>query len=462
MKKKIHVVILGAGFGGIYAGLRLEKIISDPKGMKLTLINRDNFFVFTPMLHEVSSGSIATRHITIPIRKLYKKCDFREADIESIDLQNRRVVTVHATRDRAHRHTIEYTHLVFALGSVTNFHGLESVERHAMTMKTIADAIVLRNHVIDMLELAEIESAEEQESLLTFVVAGAGFAGVEVVAGLNDFVREAALNYRHVKLSRIRVVLVSPGDRILPELGPDLGEFALTKLRARGIEVLLNTRIENASGTDVTLSGDRKIRTQSLIWTAGVAPSPILATLPCAHDERGRIVANEFMEVPGFEDVWAVGDCAAINDPRSGRAYPPTAQHAIRQGRLVADNIAAAIMGGKKRAFSYNMKGQLAALGEKSGVANFYGIKFSGFFAWWLWRTVYLFKLPQFDRKVRVALDWTLDLIFARDIVKLKTFSPARPPLAIEAEGTTVVTKSEDAAERAGIATARSVNARSM
>ncbi len=445
--EKIHVVILGAGFGGIYAALRLEKIIADPKGMKLTLINRDNFFVFTPMLHEVSSGSIATRHITIPIRKLYKKCDFREADIESIDLQNRRVVTLHNTRDGEHRHTIEYTHLLLALGSVTDFHGLENVQRYAMTMKTIGDAIVLRNHVIDMLELAEIEPAEEQESLLTFVVAGAGFAGVEVVAELNDFVREAARNYRHVKLSQIRVALVSPGPRILPELGPDLGEFALTKLRARGIEVLLNTRIEDASGTDVTLSGNRKIRTQSLIWTAGVAPSPILAPLPCAHDERGRIVANEFMEVPGFENVWVVGDCAAITDPRSGRAYPPTAQHAIRQGRLVAHNIATAIMGGKKRAFSYNMKGQLAALGEKSGVANFYGIKFSGFFAWWLWRTVYLFKLPQLDRKVRVALDWTLDLIFSRDIVKLKTFSSPQPLRTIEGEGAMAATRSADATQ---------------
>ncbi|MCI0390910.1 MAG: FAD-dependent oxidoreductase [Acidobacteria bacterium] len=432
MAEKVQIVILGGGFGGIYAGLQFEKIIADPRGMKLTLISRDNFFVFTPMLHEVASGSIATRHITIPIRKIYRKCDFHEAEIESVDLRNRRIVTVHGARDGGHGHVIDYTHLLIAFGSVTNFFGLENIERHALTMKTIGDAIILRNHIIEMLELAEIEPPPELAGLLTFVVAGAGFAGVELVAELNDFVREAARNYRHVDPQRVRVLLVHPEDRILPELSEDLGEYALGKLRARGVEALLGTRVEDASARDITLSGGRQIPTRSLIWTAGVAPDPILATLPCAHDQRGRILTNEFLEVPDYENVWAIGDCAAIPDLRSGKTYPPTAQHAIRQGRVVADNMTASIMGGQKRAFAYDLKGQLASLGERSGVANLYGIKFSGFWAWWLWRTVYLFKLPQFDRKVRVALDWTLDLIFTRDIVKLKTFSPEFQPRAVE------------------------------
>lgn len=432
MAERVHVVIAGGGFGGIYAGLQCERIIPDPDRMSLTLISRDNFFVFTPMLHEVASGSIATRHITIPIRKLYRKCDFREAEIESIDLDNKRIVAVHGARDRQHLHEVDYTHLLISMGSVTNFYGMEDVERHAMTMKTIGDAIVLRNHVIDMLEQAEVEPPDEQEGLLTFVVAGAGFAGVELVGEMNDFVREAAKNYRHVDARRIRVLLVHPEHRILPELSEDLGEFALTKLRARGVEAVLGTRIQAASDFDVTFSGGRKVSTRSLIWTAGVKPDPILATLPCAHDQRGRILTNQFLEVPDYENVWAIGDCAAVPDLRSGKTYPPTAQHAIRQGKLVSNNIAVSIMGGQKRAFAYDMKGQLASLGERSGVANFYGIKFSGFFAWWLWRTVYLFKLPQLDRKVRVALDWTLDLIFARDIVKLKTFSPEFHRRAIE------------------------------
>jgi len=229
---------------------------------------------------------------------------------------------------------------------------------------------VLRNQVIDMLEQAEIEPPEEQAGLLTFVVAGAGFAGVELVADLNDFVHEAAEHYRHVDPERIKVFLVDPGQRILPELSEDLGEFALAKLRARGIEVRLGTRIEDASETDVTLSDGHTIRTRSFIWTAGVAPSPILGTLPCAHDQRGRILTNEFMEVPDYENVWAIGDCAAIPDLRTGKTYPPTAQHAIRQGRLAAKNIAASIMGGQMRAFIYDMKGQLASLGRRSGVAN--------------------------------------------------------------------------------------------
>jgi len=450
MAETVHIVILGGGFGGIYAGLRLEKIASATEGMKVTLINRDNFFVFTPMLHEVSSGSIQTRHITIPIRTIFRCCDVQEAEIESIDLVNRRVVTVHGLRDREHCHAIEYTHLLIALGSITNFYGLENVERHAMTLKTIGDAIVLRNHVIDMLEQAEIEPPPEQEGLLTFVVAGAGFAGVELVADLNDFVHEAARHYRHVDPEQIKVVLVDPGQRILPELSEDLGEFALAKLRARGIEVRLGTRIEDASETEVTLSGGRRIRTRSLIWTAGVAPSPILAPLPCAHDQRGRILTNEFLEVPDYENVWAIGDCAAIPDLRSGKTYPPTAQHAIRQGRLVAENIAASIIGGQKRAFVYDMKSQLASLGRRSGVANLYGIKFSGFFAWWLWRTIYLFKLPQLERKVRVALDWTLDLIFSRDIVKLKTFSPVLVPQAMETGVAMVMSQSRSTDQHRG------------
>lgn len=432
MEKKIHIVILGGGFGGIYAGLRLEKIVGDPGGMKVTLINRDNFFVFTPMLHEVSSGSIATRHITIPIRRIYRKCEFRQAEVESIDLENRRIVTRHGNVERPHRHEIEYTHLLIALGSVSNFFGMENVKRHALTLKTIGDAIVIRNHAIDMLEQAELEPPEEQERLLTFVVAGAGFAGVELLAELRDFLLEAAENYRHIDRKRIQMVLVDPGRRILPELSEDLGEFALSKLRARGIEVLLETRVSDATAQDISLSNGRRLFTRTLIWTAGVAPDSILATLPCAHDQRGRIVTNEFMEVPGFEKVWAIGDCASIPDPRTGKTYPPTAQHAIRQGRVVADNMASSIMGGQKRPFVYDLQGQLAALGERSGVANLYGIKFSGFVAWWLWRTIYLLKLPQLDRKVRVALDWTLDLLFSRDIVQLKTFDSRQLPADLD------------------------------
>jgi Rieske Fe-S protein len=253
-----------------------------------------------------------------------------------------------------------------------------------------------------------------------------------------------------VDLERIRVLLVHPEQRILPELSDDLGEFALGKLRQRGIEVLLGTRIEGASETHVTFGGGDKIPTRSLSWTAGVAPEPIVAGLQCAHDQRGRILTNEYLEVPDYENVWAIGDCAAVPDVRSGRTYPPTAQHAIRQGKLVAENMAALISGGQKRTFVYDMKGQLASLGERSGVASVYGIKFSGFFAWWLWRTIYLFKLPQLDRKVRVALDWTLDLLFSRDIVKLKTFSREFYPEAIGEGVAAVMSESKSIGQKNG------------
>lgn len=423
MRDKTRIVVVGGGFAGVYSALHLEKMASrmGSGGMSLTLVSRDNFLLFTPMLHEVASSSIATSNIVVPIRKLYRKCDFWQAEIESIDLQTKRVVTLHGSAANHHRRRLEYDYLVIALGSVTNFFGMTGVARHALTMKTIGDAITLRNYVIEMLEQAEVGPVEEQAELLSFVVAGAGFAGVELVAGLNDFVREAAVHYRHLDSEKINVCLVSSSDRILPELSEDLAEFALAKLRQRGVRVLLNTRVLDAEANAVKLHTGEQIATRTLVWTAGVTPPPLILSLPCEKDDQGRILTDEYLEVKGFPGVFALGDCAHVPDPRTGRAFPPTAQHALRQARLAARNLAASIAGGRKLPFSYTMRGQLAALGRRSGVADLMGLKFAGFPAWWLWRTIYLAKLPHLERKVRVALDWTLDLFFSRDIVELKT-----------------------------------------
>jgi NADH dehydrogenase len=254
------------------------------------------------------------------------------------------------------------------------------------------------------------------------VVAGAGFAGVETIGGLTDFVREALTFYRHLGEDMLRFVLVDAGPVVLPELSPKLAAYTQKKLARRKIEIMLNTRVESASDQGVKLSNGSPIKTNTLIWAGGNAPHTLLTTLPC-QKERGRPLVNEFLEVPEWPGVWAVGDCAAIRDPRTAKLYPPTAQHALRQGRVLALNLRAAMCGGAKKPFVYSMLGQLAAIGKRTGVANILGLNFSGFIAWVLWRTIYLSKLPRLEKKVRVALKWILGLFFSKDIIH---YSPAR------------------------------------
>jgi len=266
--------------------------------------------------------------------------------------------------------------------------------------------------------------------LLTFVVAGGGFAGVETVAAVNDFVREALRFYPHLTEAQLRVVLVHDGPVILPELGVRLGTYAQRKLTERKVEIRVNTKIAGMSAAGVTLGDGTMIPAKTLVWTAGTTPNPLLGTLPCPK-ERGRVVANASLEVPGWSGVWALGDCAVISDPHTGKPYPPTAQHALRQGRVLAENLLAAIRGRQKRPFVFKTIGLLASIGRRTGVAQILGINFSGFVAWWLWRTIYLSKLPRVEKKVRVALDWLLDIVFSKDLVQFRTL---RAPTMSRAE----------------------------
>lgn len=270
----------------------------------------------------------------------------------------------------------------------------------------------------------ENASLQESESLrrmlLTFVVAGGGFAGVETVGALNDFVREAVKHYPRLNEEWIHVLLVHHGSVVLPELGESLGRYAQRKLSERQVDVRLNCRVTGYSERGVELDTGEAIPIPTLIWTAGVSPAPLLTALPC-RKEKGRLVVGPTLELPEFPGVWAVGDCACITDSRTGQPHPPTAQHAVREGRHVAKNVRASVRGEKKKPFAYSTLGQLAVIGRRTGVANIRGLHFSGFVAWWLWRTVYLLKLPRLEKKVRVALDWTLDLIFPRDLVQSLT-----------------------------------------
>jgi NADH dehydrogenase len=409
---------LGGGFGGVYAALQFEKVLSRDPSLQVTLVNRENFLLFTPMLHEVAASDLDMTHIVNPIRKLLRRVQFVEGEVESIDLLGRRVVIAHG--GEPHRHEYEYDHLILALGSVTNFYDLPGVEAGALTMKSLGDAIALRNQLIECLEEADPECCRIKQPLLTFVVAGGGFAGVETVAGVNDFVREALEFYPNLTEADLRVVLVHDGPVILPELGEQLGNYAQRKLTERKVEIHVKTKIAGMSEAGVALSDGMLIPAKTLVWTAGTAPNPILGTVPC-KTERGRLVGNEYMEVPEWPGVWALGDCAVIPDPRTGKPYPPTAQHAIRQARVLAENVLAAIRGGQKQPFVFKTIGLLASIGRRTGVAQIMGVNFSGFVAWWLWRTIYLLKLPRFEKKFRVALDWLLDIIFSKDIVQFQT-----------------------------------------
>ena len=415
-----HILILGGGFGGVYAALELERTIARDPGVQITLVNRDNFFLFTPMLHEVAASDLDITHIVNPVRKLFKRIQFFDGDVQSIDLPNKRAVVTHGIGE-LHAHELEYDHLILTLGSITSFFNLPGLEERALTMKSLGDAIDLRNRLIQHLEEADFECCPAVRGpLLTFVVAGGGFAGTETIASINDFLRQAVRFYPHLTEEMLRVVLVHPGPVILPELGEKLGRYAQKKLAERKVEIRVNTKVTEFSGSEVTLSDGTMIKSNTLLWTAGTTPNPLLSSLPC-EKERGRLLVNEYLEVEGWPGVWALGDCALVPDLSTGKYCPPTAQHALRQGKIVAQNIAAEIRGRLKRPFVFKTIGQLASIGRRTGVARVMGINFSGFAAWWLWRTIYLSKLPRFEKKLRVALDWTLDLLFSKDLVKFVT-----------------------------------------
>ncbi len=414
-----RVLILGGGFGGMYAALEFERALARGAKLDVTLVNHDNFFLFTPLLHEVAASDLDSTNIVSPIRKLLRRVAFFHGEIEAIDLVHQRVGVSHGHEN--HCHALPYDHLVLALGSTTNFFETPGLADRAFTMKSLSDAIVLRNHLIANLEEADFEcGGSPRMPLLNFVVAGGGFAGVETIAAMNDFLREAVQFFPHLREDALRIMLVSSGPVILPELGEKLGTYAQRKLAEQKVEIRSNCKVTAVTDHDVTLSDGTTISTNTLVWTVGISPHALLNTLPC-EKTNGRVLVNEYLEVPGWPGVWALGDCALVPDRRTGEFHPPTAQHTLREGQIAAQNILATVRRGWKKPFVYSTIGLLAPIGKRTGVANILGVNFSGFLAWWLWRTIYLLKLPRFEKKVLVALDWTLDLLFSKDLVHFRT-----------------------------------------
>ncbi len=416
--RKRRIVILGGGFAGVYAARRLEKLVKRRDDVDIVLVSKENYFVFQPLLPEVISGTIGLTDVVSPLRRLLKRTDVHVREVEAVDLEARTVTL--APGFHPHPHVLAYDHLVLALGTVTDFRGLRGLPEHAFPFKNLADALTLRNHIIRALEEAAIEreDADLRRRLLTFVVAGGGFSGVEVAAELNDFVRAATRSYGGIDPNELRVVLVHSQDRILPEVSESLARFAEHKLRKRGVEIILGARLEAATAHAAILKGGTTIPTMTLVSTVPSMPHPLIDALDLPKD-GGRVVVDPFMRVSGRPDVWALGDCARVPAPGGGFS-PPTAQHATRQADTCADNIIAAIDGGDARAMAFAGLGKMGSLGRHSAVAEVFGAKISGFLAWFLWRTIYLMKLPGWGRRLKVAAAWTLDLLLPPELVQLR------------------------------------------
>jgi NADH dehydrogenase len=421
-----RILILGGGFGGIAAARELARSLPGQNGGSITVVDRHNFFLFTPMLTEVASGEIDTRHIVNPIRGISPRIRFEQGRVDGVDLKAKRVtITVESPVGHGERKTLEADHIVLALGSISNFHHIPGLAAHALTMKSLGDAVALRNRVLRLLEQADAEDDTARRlELLTFVVGGGGFSGVETMAALNDFARASLRLYPRVRERDIRMILVASEDRLLSEIKPQLAAYALKKLRRRGVDVRLRTRVTGANPGSVEIDNGAGIPTRTIVWTGGVSPSPLIGALDCRKSKHGAVLVDHTCAVLDTPGIWAIGDCAAVprgadTKPGAGDTYGPTAQNATREGKLVAGNIMAALRGEKPARFKYRPMGELAIVGRHTGVAQIYGIRFSGILAWAMWRGVYLFKLPRVAKKVRVAIDWTLDLAFGRDISAL-------------------------------------------
>ena len=424
-------MILGGGFAGVECARKLESEFARDSDIELVMVSEDNFLLFTPMLPQVASGMIETRHIVLPIRTICEKTKFYEGRVKNIDPYGK-LVTLWGTGDKRSI-SIHYDFLVVALGSETNFFGMADVEKNAYTMKTLNDAVMLRNRVIDMLEQAENETNPIlRKSFLNFVVVGGGFAGIETAGELMDLLLDARKYYPTIHKEDLKVVVLEALPMILPGFNQKLAEFAKEKMVERGIDIRLKTAVTSFDGNEVTTKTldenpkDPKaeskidaIRTKTLVWTAGVTPVNTIKR-SMFKTERGKVIVNEFLEVPDFPGVFAIGDCALFLDPETQRPFPPTAQIAEAQAKTTAINLKALIRNASKEKFEYHSKGQMAIIGKRTGIATFMGMNISGFWAWLIWRNVYLSKISTLDKKVRVFLDWTIDLFFDRDISRLK------------------------------------------
>jgi NADH dehydrogenase len=398
------VLVVGGGFAGGY----LARQLGD-RGA--TIVSKENFMLYTPLLPEAASGTLEPRHCVVPLRTMCPHAELVLGAVSALDLEAQ---TAAVETDEGMQ-TIGWTELVLALGAVPRTLPIPGLAEHGLSFKSLADAIHLRNRVLHQLEAADAAADEEERArLLTFVFVGAGYAGVEALAELSDLAEDALRYYPRLRATPRRWVMVDAAPRILPDIPQPLGEYAADELGKRGIEIHVDTTLESVSADEVVLGDGTRIATNTLVWTAGVAANPKLREWSLPLDERGRVVVDQFLRVSGQEHVWSLGDCARVPNARSGEPDPPTCQHALRQARRLAKNLA-----GTPEPYHYLMLGQVATLGRHKGIAEVLGLRLHGFLGWFVTRTYHLYQLPLASRRFRVVVDWTVALFFRRDIVEL-------------------------------------------
>jgi len=421
-----RVLILGGGFGGFYTALGLERRLRDG-AHEVALVSAENYLLYTPLLPEAAAGALEPRHLVVPLRGALRRTRIVVGTVSAVDVAARSV-TVRPLEgpDRS----MPFEHLVFALGSATRMPAsVPGLAQHAIGFRSLAEAIYLRNRLLSHLELADGTTDEAtRRKLLTFVFVGGGYAGVEAAAELHGMARDALRFYPNLRSETPRFMIVEAGQSILRDLGDAFAGRVQRRLIEKGIEVRAGTTLREVGPDQVVLSTGETVPTETVVWTAGVVANPLVAGIPGEKDARGRIMTAPDMRVPGIDGVWALGDSAAVPDDKAaGEAAPATAQHALRQARTLAFNVAASLQGRTTRRFAHGNLGMLAGLGNYDGAGRLLGVPVSGFLAWWLVRTYHLLQLPTLARKARVVIDWTIALFFPRDIAQLGSLGRVRP-----------------------------------
>jgi NADH dehydrogenase len=419
-----HIVILGGGYVGMYTALGLKKHLRKGEAV-VTVIDPRSVMTYQPFLPEAAAGSLEPRHVVVPLRRTLRGCDVITGRVAGLD-HARKVVTVEPSE--GHEYELAYDILVVALGSVARTLPIPGLAENAVSFKQIEEAIALRNQVLDRLDAAaSVQDPKVRARALSFVFVGGGYAGVEALAELEDMARFATRYYENIAAADMRWVLVEAADRILPEVGDEMGRYTVDRLTERGIEVKLGTRLESCLAGHVVLSDGSTFEADTIVWTAGVKANPAVAASDLPLDDKGRVPAGADLRITGLKDAWTAGDNAAVPDlANPGQLCSPSAQHAVRQARLLASNIVAVLRGKLPLEYRHKHVGSVASLGLHKGVAQVYGIKLKGFPAWFMHRTYHMSRMPTLNRKIRVVLDWTLALFFSRDVTSLGSLQRAR------------------------------------
>jgi NADH dehydrogenase len=428
-----RILVVGGGYVGMYTALRLGQRLQRDEA-RVTVVDPRSYMTYQPFLPEAGAGSIQPRHTVVPLRQTLRDAEVITGAVTAVD-HARKVATVRPLEGTAYE--IPYDVLVVAVGSVPRTLPIPGLADWAMGFKNVEEAIALRNRVLECLDIAESATDPEiRERNLTFVFVGGGYAGVEALAETEDLARYATRYLRNVTADDLRFVLVEATGRILPEVGEDMGRWTVEQLRERGIDIKLETRLESTVEGHVELSDGTSMLSDTVVWTAGVKPHPLLAATDLPLDERGRLVCRADLRVDGVDDAWGAGDCTAVPDLTNPGAYcSPSAQHAVRQAKVLADNVVATMRGFEARDYKHHHNGSVASLGLYKGVAQVYGVKIKGFPAWFLHRTYHMSKVPTTRRKVQVVTDWTIAFLFKRDVTSLWSMHDPRTAFAEVAHG---------------------------